>query len=157
MRCSIPEPLKLQHEEIQEALSIAVRGGGKIGIAAKAVTKAVGTHFAKEEKLVLPLLGLLQPLAKENTDKSIEDSLPLIDIMRDNLMVLHDEHKSIIDTLKPFIQAAKGENRQDYLRFAVKLLLHVREEKELIFPTAILIANYLKQNMSMQTIPGLII
>lgn len=148
MRCNVPEPLKFQHEEIQEELINAVREGGKIGKAAKAVAKVVGAHFAKEEELVLPLLGLLQPLTQEKTDNSMKDAFNMVDNMKCNITVLHDEHRSMIITLKPFIEAAKDENRQDYIRFAVRLLLHVREEKEFIYPTAILIGNYLKLNMA---------
>lgn len=140
--------LKFQHEEIQETLSYAIREGGKIGDAAKTVAKVVGAHFAKEEELVLPLLDLLQPLTEEITDKNIEEALYLIDNMKRNLAVLNDEHKTVIISLKPFIEAAKDENRPEYLRFAARLLLHAREEKEFIYPIAILIGNYFELKMA---------
>lgn len=145
----VPEQLKFQHEEIQEALSFAVREGGKIGDAAKTAAKVIGAHFAKEEKLLLPLLGLSQLSVEEKTDKSITDALNLIDNMKDNLVVLNNEHKRVVIALKPLIEAAKNENRTDYLRFAVRLLLHARAEKEFIHRTAILIGNYLKIKKSM--------
>ncbi|MHB8064403.1 MAG: hypothetical protein ACYDG2_17525 [Ruminiclostridium sp.] len=148
MGCHVPERLRFQHEEMWETLSYAVREGGKLGDAAKSVAKVVGVHFAKEEELVLPLLEFLQLLAVENADKSIEDALKLADKMKGNLVVFHDEHERVVIALKLLIEAAKDENRQDYLRLAVKLLLHAREEKEFIYPTAILIGNYLKLKMA---------
>jgi hypothetical protein len=138
------EVLKFQHEEIQEALSCIVREGGRIGDAAKAVAKVVEAHFTKEEELVFPLLDLLQPLAQENLDISIEDTLNLIDKMEANIVVLHDENRRVVIALKPLIEAAKDENRLDYLRFSDRLLLYARAEKEFIYPTAILIGKYLK-------------
>ena len=150
MRCNVPEPLKFQHEEIKEGLANAVKEGGKIGKAAKAVAEVVEAHFAKEEELVFPLFGFLQPLAQEKIDEKIDNAQNMVDSMKCSLMVLHDEHKSMLITLKPFIEAAKDEKRHDYLRFAVRLLLHVREEKEFLYPTAILIGNYLKLNMAIK-------
>ena len=144
----VSDRLKFQHEEIQEELSYVVKEGGKIGDAAKVVAKVVGDHFAKEEVLVLPLIGLLHPLTEESTDKSIDDVLKLIDKMSSNLTVLHDEHEKVAIALKPLIEAAKDENRPDYLQFTVRLLLHTREEKEFIYPTAVLIGNYIKLMMA---------
>jgi hypothetical protein len=143
------EQLKFQHEEIQEALTYAVREGGKIGDAAKTVAKAIGAHFEKEEKLLLPLLSLLHLLGEEKTDKSIAEASNQIDNMKVNLVVFNDEYKRVVIALKPLIEASKSENRPDYLRFAARLLLHARAEKEFIHRTAILIGNYLKIKKSM--------
>jgi hypothetical protein len=102
----------------------------------------VGVHFAKEEELVFPLLGLFQSSVEEKTDKGIE-ALGLINNMNDNLVTMYDEHKREVNALKSLIEA-KSENRPEYLRLCVKLLLHIRVEKEFIYPTAILIGKYLK-------------
>ena len=145
----VPEQLKFQHEEIQEELSFAAREGGKIGDAARTAAKVEGAHFAKEEKLLLPLLGLLQLLVEEKTDKSIAEALKQIDNMKDNLMVLKDEHKRVVIALKHLIDVAKTEDRPDYLGFADRLLLNARAEKNFIYRTAILIGNYLKIKKNM--------
>lgn len=147
MRYNEFESIRFLHEEIREALFQAVKEGGKIGSAAKSVVKVAEAHFTKEEEIVFPLLGLLQP-AQENTDKNMQFSLDLIEKMQDSLVVLHNESKKVVSASITFIKAAKDEKKPKYLRLAARLLLHERAEKEIIYPTAILIGNYLKLKMA---------
>ena len=58
MEFEIPESLELEHEELHRQLVHAVKEGGKIGEAAKAVAELLHPHFEKEEEYALPPLGL---------------------------------------------------------------------------------------------------
>jgi hypothetical protein len=42
------------------------------------------------------------------------------------------------------VDAAKAENKPDYVHFAEKLMAHARTEEEVSYPTALLIGRYLK-------------
>jgi hypothetical protein len=48
------------------------------------------------------------------------------------------------------VEAAKAENKPEYVHFAEKLMAHARTEEEVSYPTALLIGRYLKA-----TLPGL--
>ena len=58
MKPKIPEPLKLEHEELHADLVRATKAGGKTGEAAKAVAQVLHDHFVKEEEFALPPIGL---------------------------------------------------------------------------------------------------
>jgi len=69
MKPKIPQPLKLEHEELHAELIQATKAGGKTGEAAKAVAKVLHHHFVKEEEFALPPIGLLSLLARGKVDK----------------------------------------------------------------------------------------
>jgi len=54
------------------------------------------------------------------------------------------EHKAIVIELHKLVEAAKNENRPEYVLFAEKLKLHAQTEEEVLYPAAILIGEYLK-------------
>ncbi len=58
MKFEIPEPMKLEHDELHADLVKATQVGGRTGDAAKAVAKVLHHHFVKEEAYALPPLGL---------------------------------------------------------------------------------------------------
>jgi hypothetical protein len=54
------------------------------------------------------------------------------------------EHRDIVAALEALVDAAKAENKPDYVHFAEKLMAHARTEEEVSYPTALLIGRYLK-------------
>lgn len=62
MKPQIPQPLKVEHEELHAELVKATKAGGKTGEAAEEVARALHPHFEKEEEFALPPLGLLSSL-----------------------------------------------------------------------------------------------
>ena len=60
----IPESLTQEHREIHAALLRATRLRGPVGAAARNLAKVLDPHFAREEQIALPPLGLLAPLAR---------------------------------------------------------------------------------------------
>lgn len=69
MDIRIPEPLKLEHQELHEELVRATKEPGRIGEAAKAVAAVLHPHFVKEEEYALPPLGLLSALATGSANR----------------------------------------------------------------------------------------
>lgn len=59
-----------------------------------------------------------------------------------------EEHKAIVAALKNLIKVAKKEKKMEYAHFAEKLMLHAQMEEEVLYPTAILIGEYLKLKLS---------
>lgn len=112
MKFKIPESLKHEHEELHAELKNAIKAGGKVGEAAKAVADVLHPHFMKEEKYAMPPLGLLSALAEGRVTPEMRDVLPMTEKLRADLPQMLEEHKAIIASLNNLTEAAKKENKQ---------------------------------------------
>lgn len=143
MEWQIPTPLKVEHEELHAELAKATTVAGKIGEAARTVAALLHPHFVKEEEYALPPLGLLSLLAAGNVMPEMRDVLPMTDRLKAELPHMLGEHKAIVAALQTLVDAAQRENQMAYVHFAEKLMLHAQTEEEVLYPTAILIGEYL--------------
>lgn len=144
MRISIPEPLKAEHAELHVDLLAAMRAGGPMGEAARAVSVLLDRHFAKEEAYALPLLGALAPLVR---GEPIEDRAALVTIaenLRRELPRMLLEHRGIGAALERLREAAREAGDAARERFAEKLMLHAQTEEVVSYPAALLVGEYLK-------------
>lgn len=144
MTFTIPNPLKLEHEELHAELATATRAGGEVGEAAKAVAKVLHDHFVKEEEFALPPLGLLSSLARGDVGEELSSVIGMTDRLKAELPKMLEEHKVVVVALKDLIAAAEAEKKPEHGRFAEKLMLHAQTEEEVLYPAAILVGEYLK-------------
>lgn len=151
----IPESLELEHEELHEQLYKGIKEGGKVGEAAKAVADILHPHFEKEEEYALPPLGLLTSLLLEEqeqrkggkskiTKEMKNNVISMADRLKTDLSHMVEEHNEIVSSLNNLIEIAKIENKKELVQFAEKLKLHAKTEEQVLYPTAILIGEYLK-------------
>ena len=148
MEFKIPEPLKLEHEELHAELVKATKASGKIGDAAKTVAMILHPHFVKEEEYALPPLGLLALLAEGKVTPEMKQVLTMTDRLKAELSQMLEEHKAIVAALKNLADVAEKEKKIEYAHFAEKLILHAQTEEKVLYPTAILIGEYLKLRLS---------
>jgi hypothetical protein len=144
MKFEIPPSLKAEHAELHGELARATKAGGRTGEAAKAVAKVMHPHFIKEEAYALPPLGLLAALSKGQADAGMAEVLAMTDKLEAELPQMLAEHKVIVTALRELAEAAKAENKPEYVQFADKLMAHALTEEEVSYPTALLIGRYLK-------------
>jgi hemerythrin len=144
MEYKIPQPLKEEHQELHAELVCATQESGEIGEAARAVAELLHPHFVKEEEYALPPLGLLPLLAEGKVTTDMEKVFGLTDILKTGLRQMLEEHKAIVTALNNLSEIAKKENKEEYVRFAKKLISHAQTEEEVLYPAAILIGEYLK-------------
>jgi|GEM_PF-724402 hemerythrin-like domain-containing protein len=145
MEFKIPESLGLEHDELHRQLVKAIEEGGKVGEAAKAVADVLHPHFEKEEEYALPPLGLLSSLSKQDKIGSeMKSVLTMTDRLKADLPHMIEEHNRIVTALDNLIEVAKKENKTEFVQFAEKLKLHAKIEEQVLYPTAILIGEYLK-------------
>jgi iron-sulfur cluster repair protein YtfE (RIC family) len=140
----IPRSLKVEHEELHAELVRATNAGGQVAEAAKAVAKALHAHFLKEEEFALPPLGLLSSLAWGRIEQDAKTVFGMTDRLKAELPQMLEEHQTVVAALEKLKSAAKAENKPEHARFAEKLILHAQTEEEVLYPTAILIGEYLK-------------
>jgi hypothetical protein len=148
MKFEIPEPMKIEHDELHTDLVKATKTGGKTGEAAKDVAKVLHNHFVKEEEYALPPLGLLVPLSEGKFETSMAEVLNMTDKLEAELPTMLSEHKDIVGALKKLIDAARLENRPDVVHFAEKLMLHAQTEEQVAYPAAILVGRYVKLKLA---------
>ncbi len=144
MKFQIPPTLKAEHEELHSELAHATKAGGRTGDAAKAVAKLMHAHFIKEEEYALPPLGLLSVLSKGKLEAGMAEVLKMTNKLQGELPHMLAEHKEIVTALRHLVEAAKAEDKPEYVHFAQKLMAHARTEEEVSYPTALLIGRYLK-------------
>jgi hemerythrin superfamily protein len=77
----------------------------------------------------------------------MQDVLQMTDKLKADLPQMLGEHKAIVASLKNLIDVAKKEDKMEYVAFAEKLMLHAKNEEEVLYPTAILIGGYLKEKL----------
>jgi hypothetical protein len=143
MQTKIPQSLQADHAELHQELSEAIKEGGKVGDAAKVVADRLHSHFLKEEEYALPQLGLLTSLAQGKLTPEMKPAIAMSDRLKADLHMLQ-EHQAIVAALEDLIAAANQEGKIKYVHFAEKLKLHAQTEEEVLYPTSILIGEYLK-------------
>ncbi len=144
MQFNIPEPMKLEHNELHAELVKATKEPGKVGEAAKAVARVLHDHFVKEEEYAIPPLGLLRQLAEGSISAEMGDVLAMTDRLKAELPTMLDEHKQIVSALQTLVAAARKKGKRRYIRFAEKLMLHAKTEEEVTYPTAIVIGELVR-------------
>ena len=144
MDITIPQPLKSEHDELHAELVKATNAGGKIAEAAKAVAALLHPHYIKEEAYALPPLGLLPLLAEGKITPEMDQVLLMTERLKAELPHMLQEHQAIVAALKTLADVAEQEQQTEYARFAEKLMLHAQTGEDVLYPTAILIGEYLK-------------
>lgn len=147
MQFKIPEPMKLEHNELHAELVKATKEKGKLGEAAKAVANVLHPHFVKEEEYAIPPLGLLQQLAEGNISGEMREVLVMTDRLKAELPTMLEEHAKIISALDTLAAVAKKKGKPRYARFAKKLALHATAEEQVTYPASILIGEYIKMKL----------
>lgn len=144
MKFPIPDPLRVEHEELHSELARARDTGGRTGEAARAVADVLHPHFVREEEIAMPPLSLLGALAAGKLSPEMSEVLELTDSLESELPEMLGQHKDIVTALERLVIAARDEGKPEVGRFAEKLMLHARTEEEVLYPAAILVGRYVK-------------
>jgi hypothetical protein len=144
MEFNIPEPLRREHEELHGELRKATKEGGFVGDAAKALAELMHPHFLKEDTYALPPLGLLPLVAKGAVTPGMAEVLKLTDQLQKDLGQMLAEHRAIVAALRKLADSARREDKPEYVTFAEKLIAHAETEELVMYPTALLIGEYVR-------------
>jgi hypothetical protein len=77
-----PDALREEHLAIQAALIAAMQEPAPIGPVAVELARVAQPHFAREDEIAMPPLGLLPALAAGDRNPALRDVLPLTDALR---------------------------------------------------------------------------
>lgn len=145
---AIPQSLEAEHHEIHEALLEATRIPGRVGAAAKELAAVLDPHFARENEIALPPLGLLAPLAAGTTPPGQQEALAMTDALRKEMPRMLEEHKRIRAATENLRAAAREEKAPAQEQFAERLAAHAQTEEEILYPAAILVGDVIRARMA---------
>lgn len=154
MLLAMPESLKAEHDDLRVDLEHAIRIGGRIGEAARALEARVRLHFRREDDTVLLPLGLLQSVAQGKIAPAMHEVVVMVDRLKTELPEMLAEHDEIRRALERLGKAATEEGSPRVAYFAAKLLRHARMEEEVLYPAAIVLGEYLKSRLSPRGAPS---
>lgn len=142
----IPDSLQKRHEAFRAEFVKATKEDGKVGDAARTIEKLGTAHFAKA-KDVFPSLGVLPVLAEGKVTLEMGATVKVAEKLRADLPQIRREHRDLVAGLKKLAETAKEGGETDYDRFAESLILHIQEENEVLYPTVLLIGDYVKREL----------
>ena len=70
--------------------------------------------------------------------------ITMTDRLKSDLPHIIEEHNAIVTSLQHLVAVAEKENKKCIIQFAEKLKLQTKFEEQVLYPTAILIGDYLK-------------
>jgi hypothetical protein len=141
---AIPSSIQSEHKQLHAELSQAMRAGGRTGAAAKEVERLMAPHFSKEEQYALPPLALLSDLAAGKQPPDAAGIVRMTDRLKKEMPQMLREHQEISAAAQRLRKAAQEERKHDAADFADGLLAHALQEEQILYPSAILIGEYLK-------------
>jgi hypothetical protein len=153
MTHEIPLPLRQEHEQLHAELRRLTQAEGDVGEAARHLARLMHPHFVKEDEIALPPLGLLQQLAAGRFDPGMASVLRLTDRLRAELPQMLDEHRTIVAALERLEDAARRASRDDVIAFVQALKLHAATEEQVMYPAAILIGEFVRQQLAHSEAP----
>lgn len=148
MPLQIPQSLKEEHEELHAELARATKAAGRTGQAALSLARLMHPHFKKEEEYALPPLGVLADLARGEVTPESSAVLAMTDKLEAELPKMLAEHEAIVAALDALTEAARSEDKPEFVRFAEELKAHARMEEEVSYPTALLIGRHIKEKLA---------
>ncbi|MBN8735821.1 MAG: hypothetical protein J0H27_06095 [Xanthomonadales bacterium] len=142
----IPESVQVEHQEIHSTLVEATRAPGQVGVAAMELAEVLDPHFAREEQIALPPLGLLAPLAAGTRlpKAVVSEALSMTDSLRAEMPRMLEEHKAIHAAVEKLHLAAQAAHATKYERLAEQLSLHAQTEEQVLYPAALLVGDILR-------------
>lgn len=143
-RLQIPASIQREHKELHEQLALASKAGGETGKASEKVARLLHPHFVKEETYALPPLGMLRAFADGEVPADAEQVLALTEQFRAEYPRMLEEHEAIVAALDELIVTARAEKHPEVAEFATALMRHAEAEEEILYPTTVLIGEYLK-------------
>ena len=142
----IPRSVQAEHAAIHGALVDATKASGPAGAAALELARVLHPHFAREEEIALPPLGLLARLANGTriSEAEMTAALAMSDALKRELPQMLAEHAHIraaVDELRRAAIAARDTKAE---QLAADLALHAQTEEEVLYPAAILVGELIR-------------
>lgn len=150
MRIQMPRSLRIEHDELHQALAVLVHETGELGDEIRRVARLLEPHERKDQAFALPVLGLIERLARGEIRAEMAQVFPHTDWLKNHAATLLAEHGMILAAVEKMLAAARARQRPDCIDFAERLINHLRLQEEVLYPAAILVGEYLRLGLAAQ-------
>lgn len=143
-KLEVPSSIKAEHKYLLDKIykiSLFQDSTGRVAIK---LNDLMQHHFKEEEDYVLPPLGLLPLLSTGKLPEQSKEVIVLTEKLKSQLSHMSAEHQLIKAFMDELILVAAKENHPEIIEFEKEIHKHANTEEEILFPTAILIGEYLK-------------
>ena len=148
MRLNVPASLQEEHEHFHHCLEKCMHEPGALGETAREVGRLLHLHCVSEEAIALPPLGLLARVARGEITSDMAEVVQITRKLKAELPRMFAEHARIEAALEKMHAAAHLARRPEYEQLASTLLLHAREEEEVLYPAAIVLGEYIADELA---------
>ena len=142
-----PPSLRREHEELHADLAHAGKMPGLLGETAREVARIMDPHFLREDEYAMPPLSLLPRLARGQVTPDMAEVLPLVARLKEEMPLMIEEHRAIMGAVRAFALAAESDGDEKCIRLAAELTVHAQLEEEVLYPTALLVGDYVKARL----------
>jgi hypothetical protein len=142
-----PPSLRREHEELHADLAHAGKMPGLLGETAREVARIMHPHFLREDEYAMPPLSLLPRLARGQVTPDMAEVLPLVARLKQEMPLMIEEHRAIMGAVRAFALAAESDGDEKCIRLAAELTVHAQLEEEVLYPTALLVGDYVKARL----------
>jgi hypothetical protein len=142
-----PPSLRREHEELHADLAHAGKMPGLLGETAREVARIMHPHFLREDEYAMPPLSLLPRLARGQVTPDMAEVLPLVARLKQETPLMIEEHRAIMGAVRAFALAAESDGDEKCIRLAAELTVHAQLEEEVLYPTALLVGDYVKARL----------
>ncbi len=150
-----PESLRLEHLKLREQIYALSKENNDLGVSLRPVMEIFYAHALKEEERVFPALEVLPLLAESKIIDSMRSLKGIADEMKAGLYEeLLEDHKAILEPLKKISRSALDQGRMEFVEFAERFILHAQMEEEMLYPAALVTAEYFQLLLQCPTDPA---
>jgi hypothetical protein len=142
-----PEAIRTEHKHLHEQLAAARAMGGRTGEAADNVARVLRPHFEEEDAYAMPPLGLLPAISRGEVTEDMRPAVEMSHKLQANYDKMLAEHEEIVAALRELEAAAQSEGHSDTADFARSVILHARNEEQVLYPTTLLIGRYIESQL----------
>lgn len=145
----VPASIMKEHKQLLDQVQSFTLFQDSTGQVAKKLQELMRHHFQEEENYVLPPLGLLPTLANGELPEETGEIMLLTEKFKSQFDHTSAEHQLIKAFVDEMVQAARTEGHSEVLAFEIEIGKHAAIEDEILFPTTLLIGEYLKLKSGM--------
>ena len=123
----------------------------KTGKAVGELLKVLEPHFEKEEKIAMPLLGVLPEIVSGNKLHDLRQIADSQEPLLRDYEGMFQEHKSLIPLIDRAKDEATKENHEETVEILEALVHHARVEEDVLYPAALLAGTLAKVMLRNET------
>ena len=133
-----PKSLEEEHEGLMNTLREAGNRRDETGEAVRGLVENLEPQFEKEERVAMPLLGVLPDLVSGNKIENLRQIAESQGALLQEYESMFQEHKSLVPLIERAELAAAKENHIETVEILEALVHHARIEEDVLYPAALL-------------------